>query len=235
MKRTDENSIFKKWELSIIDGEKVNGNSPIYLEFSKDNRVSGFIGCNRLTGSFTIENKTQIRFNQLATTMMACPEMDMAIERQVLELLNTVDNFTIDGGKLMLNIGRRAPLALFYEMSENEIVNKYWKLIKLDGKNVQMAANQEREQYFILRSDGTISGFAGCNHFNGQYELAKGNRISIHDNLAVTMKACPDVNVDETVFLKLFGVTDHYTIKGDTLCLKNEKKAPIAVFEAIYF
>lgn len=30
-----------------------------------------------------------------------------------------------------------------------------------------MAENQEKEQYFILKSDGTVSGFAGCNQFNG--------------------------------------------------------------------
>ena len=231
----DKNSIHKKWELSIIDGEQIAGILPLYIELTEDNKVSGFIGCNRLTGTYTIENKSQIKFNKLGTTRMVCPEMEMALESQVLEVLNTVDNFTIDNGKLMLNIGRRAPLATFYEMSDNEIVNKYWKLKKLDGNAVHMAANQEREQYFILRSDGSISGFAGCNQFNGQYELTKGNHISINENMATTLRACPDVDIDESAFLKVFELTDNYTIDGDTLSLNVGNKAALAVFEAVVF
>lgn len=235
VKETDKNTIQKKWELSVLDGEQVSGNLPIYIELTEDNKVSGFIGCNRLTGTYTIANKSQIKFSQLGLTRMMCPEREMALESQVLELLNTTDNFTIDSGKLMLNIGRRAPLATFYEMSDSEIVNKYWKLVKLEGNPVQMAVNQEREQYFILRSDGSISGFAGCNQFNGQYELAKENRISFNENMAMTLKACPDVDVDESAFLKVFELTDNYTIDADTLILNAGERASVAIFEAVYF
>ena len=235
VKETDENSILQKWELSLIDGMPVTANQAIYIELSEDGKVSGFIGCNRITGNYAIENESQITFNQLATTRMMCSEVEMEMESQVLELLNTCDNFTIDSGMLMLNIGRRSPLATFYVMNENEIINKYWKLKTLEGQTVQMDDNQEREQYFTLRSDGSISGFAGCNHFNGQYELAEGNRISINDNMAMSLKACSDLNVDESAFMKVFELTDNYTIDGDTLSLNVGKRAPLAVFEAVYF
>ena len=234
VKETAKDTIYKKWELSILDGEQVTRNLPVYIELTEDNKVSGFIGCNRLTGTYTVENGSQIKFNQLGTTRMMCPEMEMALESQVLELLNTVDNFTIDSGKLMLNIGSKAPSATFSEMSDSEIVNKYWKLTKLEGEPVQMVANQEREQYFILRSDGTISGFAGCNQFSGQYELSDKNHISINENMAMTLKACPDVEVDESAFMKVFSITDNYTIGGDTLSLSAGEKVA-AVFEAVYF
>ena len=235
VKETSKDTIHEKWELSVLDGEQVTGALPVYIDLTEDNTVSGFIGCNRLTGNYSIKNKTQIKFNQLGTTRMICPEMEMALESQVLELLNTADNFTIDSGKLMLNIGRRAPLATFNVMSDNEIVNKYWKLTKLEGDAVQMAVNQEREQYFILRSDGSISGFAGCNQFNGQYELLNGNHISFNDNMAMTLQACPDVDVDESAFMKVFRLTDSYTINGDTLSLNEGERVSIAIFEAIYF
>ena len=230
-----EDSIYKKWELSILDGNKVIEDQPIYLELTEDNKVSGFTGCNRLNGSYVIENKTQIRFNQLASTRMACSPAAMELEQKVLELLNTTDNFTIDKGKLMLNIGRRAPLAVFVEMSDNEIVNKYWKLIKLDGKDVKMSANQEREQYFTLRSDSSVMGFAGCNNFNGQYELISGNKIKFNQNMAMTMRACPDLDIDESAMMQVFALTDNYTITGDTLSLFVGKRAALAVFEAVYF
>lgn len=235
VKNTDENAICAKWELSTIDGMPVTGNQAIYIELTADNKVSGFAGCNQLTGTYTIENETQIKFDKLALTRMACPEMEMELESQVLELLNTCDNFTIEDGKLMLNIGNGVSLATFCVMSDEEIVNKYWKLLELEGETVQMEDNQEREQYFILRSDGSFSGFAGCNYFNGQYELTEGNRISINDNIAMTLMACPDVDVDERAFMEVFELTDNYTIDGDILSLNVGKRAPLAVFEAIYF
>lgn len=234
-KETDLKTIHKKWELSILDGEQITVTPPIYIDLTDNNNVSGFIGCNRLIGSYAIENESQIKFSQLGTTLMACPESEMELESQVLELLNTADNFTIDNGKLMLNIGRRAPLATFYVMSDNEIVNKYWKLIKLEGDTVQMAANQEREQYFTLRSDGSISGFAGCNHFNGQYALTNGNGISICENMAISLKACPDVDIDESAFLRVLLRANNYTINNDVLSLSVGEDAPLAVFEAVYF
>lgn len=230
-----QESIYKKWELSVLDGNQVTVNQPIYIELTKDNKVSGYVGCNRVTGSYVIENNTQIRFNQLATTRMACSPPAMEMERKVLELLNTTDNFTLDKGKLMLNIGKRAPLAVFVAMSDNEIVNKYWKLIKLDGKEVKMSANQEREQYFTLRSDGNVAGFAGCNNFNGQYELSNGNNIKFNQNMAMTMRACPDLDIDESALMQVFALTDNYTITGDTLSLLVGKRAALAEFEAVYF
>ena len=87
----------------------------------------------------------------------------------------------------------------------------------------------------ILRSDGSLSGFSGCNIFNGQYELMKGNRISFKSNMASTMKACPDVNIDESRFLQIFETADNYTINGDSLSLNVGKRAPLAVFEAVVF
>jgi heat shock protein HslJ len=91
-------------------------------------------------------------------------------------------------------------LATFKNTNEAEIVNKYWKLVELDGQKVSMKENQEREQYFMLKSDGTVSGFAGCNYFNGTYTLKEGMRLKFEENMALTMKACPDIEENETEF-----------------------------------
>lgn len=234
IKEKENNTLLKKWELSVIDGKKVSENPPIYLEFTADNVVSGFTGCNRLTGNYSLENKNEIKFNQLGLTRMACRDKEMEMERQILKMLKTTNNFSFENGKLIFNSGG-SQLAVFHEMSNHEIVNKYWKLKILEGDSVTMAANQEREQYFTLSSDGGISGFAGCNHFSGNYELSQGNRISIHENLAITMKICPDLDIDESAFLKILILSDNYTLNGDVLFLNVGKRAPLAVFEAVYF
>jgi heat shock protein HslJ len=125
--------------------------------------------------------------------------------------------------------------SIFVRENDNEIVNKYWKLKTLEGKEIKMTDNQEKEQYFILKSDGTVSGFAGCNQFDGQYKLSEGNRIRFNENLALTMKICPDVKINESEFMEVFKLTDNYTINGDILSLNVGRRAPLAVFEAVYF
>lgn len=118
---------------------------------------------------------------------------------------------------------------------KNSITNKYWKLIMLEGEKVAMAKNQEREAYFILKTDEKmVTGFAGCNTFSGTYALEKGLRIHF-SNMATTLKACPDVDVNESEFLKVFELADNYSLHGDTLSLNVGRRAPLAVFKAVYF
>lgn len=150
---------------------------------------------------------------------MMCAPADMNIEKDVLEVLNTADNFTVSGGKLMLNGGRRTPLAVFAEMSTNPVLNKYWTLKELNGKPVTMVATQQKELGFILRSNGTITGFAGCNNFFGNYTLTGKNGISVAENLGMTMMACPDIAVDERAFTGLFHNAATYEISGNKLFL----------------
>lgn len=235
-KKTDQpakSTLYTKWELILFDEQPVRGEKPIFIELGDDNRIGGFVGCNQIGGTYTIANGDGIRFEKLITTRMACPEL--TLENEVVKMLNTVDKFSVDGEKLMLSIGSGKPLAIFHRMKDDEIVNKYWKLKRLGDRGIEMAKNQEREQYFTLRSDNTISGFAGCNHFNGSYELKEGNRIIFNDNMAVTMMACPDVEVNERAFLKVFKQADNYTIDGDILYLNEGEKGTIATFEAVHF
>ncbi len=118
--------------------------------------------------------------------------------------------------------------------SDNVITDKYWKLVTLEGKKVSMVKNQEREVYFTVKSnDNSVTGFAGCNTFGGSFTLEKGNRIRFTQMLS-TMKACPDVQWNEAEFLNVFELADNYTINGDILSLNVGRRAPLAVFQAVY-
>lgn len=119
--------------------------------------------------------------------------------------------------------------------TDQVITDKYWKLIKLEGQDVVMAENQEREISFMLKSeDNTVGGFAGCNSITGEYELEEGNRIRF-TNMGITMMLCPDLDLKESEFMEVFELADNYTIHNDTLKLNVAKRAPLAVFAAVYF
>lgn len=119
--------------------------------------------------------------------------------------------------------------------TDQVITDKYWKLIKLEGQDVEMVENQEREIFFTLNAEeNAVGGFAGCNYITGEYELDKGNLIKFK-NMGLTMMLCPDVDVNESELMEVFELTDNYTIHNDTLELNVAKRAPLAVFAAVYF
>tara|TARA_R110002050_G_scaffold290419_1_gene444113 strand:- start:282 stop:683 length:402 start_codon:yes stop_codon:yes gene_type:complete len=117
---------------------------------------------------------------------------------------------------------------------DGSITGKYWKLKTLNGKDIKMEESQKREISFTLKAiDSSVSGFAGCNSLVGQFSIENGNRIRFK-NMGTTLMACPNISFNESEFLKVFELADNYTIKEDVLSLNISRKAPLAVFEAVY-
>jgi heat shock protein HslJ len=71
----------------------------------------GFAGCNRIFGKYELTEGNHVSFSGVASTLMACPEMEM--EEKVKKALEMVDNYSINGNQLMLAKARMAPLARF--------------------------------------------------------------------------------------------------------------------------
>lgn len=115
---------------------------------------------------------------------------------------------------------------------DNSITEKYWKLKTLYGQEVKMEENQKREIFITLKTkENRFTGFAGCNTINGGYILEEGNRVKFNKVISTRM-FCPNTN--ESKFLKAINATDNYTIKNNILSLNVGKRAPLAVFEAVY-
>jgi heat shock protein HslJ len=104
------------WRLTELMGKPVappaEGQTGPSLTFERQiPNVHGFAGCNNFTGSAEFLSGNRLRFGKLAVTMKAC--VDMTVEDQVLEVLNTADNYVLDGQNFVLNKARMAPLARF--------------------------------------------------------------------------------------------------------------------------
>ena len=105
------------WKLVTLEGQPVkmmpNQEREIYFALKPDGkRVEGFSGCNIMNGTYTLEAGNRIRFSPMAATMRACPDVNVK-ESDVHQVFELADNYTINNGKLSLNVGRRAPLAVF--------------------------------------------------------------------------------------------------------------------------
>ncbi|AMN47411.1 hypothetical protein ACG33_09940 [Steroidobacter denitrificans] len=100
------------WKLVELNGRPVPAlkREPYFILKIEDGRVNGFGGCNGFTGTYELdEAASRIRFGHLASTMMACP--DMELETAFHEVLRSMDNYSLDGDSLTLNRARMAPLA----------------------------------------------------------------------------------------------------------------------------
>lgn len=76
---------------------------PFLIFDTKGNKISGNAGCNRLTGKLNIngENRLSISIPPVATTKMACP--DMETENNILSALSSVKTFgRLDGKRIAL-------------------------------------------------------------------------------------------------------------------------------------
>ncbi|MGK5080994.1 META domain-containing protein [Janthinobacterium sp. HLX7-2] len=103
------------WKLTQLDGATVTmapeQEREVRITLSDDGKVTGFTGCNRVMGGYTVAG-TALRFTQLAGTRMACPPPLMQLESAVLANLNSVTGYQLDGEKLIL-LKDGAPVARF--------------------------------------------------------------------------------------------------------------------------
>jgi heat shock protein HslJ len=106
----------RRWQLVELNGQPVlppPGREGAFLELdSAQGRVTGNASCNRFFGGYDLTANNRLEFApNLASTMMACPELER--ERAFLDALGRVDNYAIADGVLSLNRARMAPLARF--------------------------------------------------------------------------------------------------------------------------
>ncbi len=105
------------WLAEDIDGGGVIDYLQTTLEIGADGKVSGNGGCNRFSGSATIEGG-KITFGDLASTMMACAEAAMVQEMKLHAALAAARSYRIDAAqrKLFLDDATGKVVARFSAM-----------------------------------------------------------------------------------------------------------------------
>lgn len=110
----------KYWKLIELGNRKFDADEeqfrePHFILHCKDNRITGATGCNSMMGSYelsdTEDTKGNISFSQLASTRMAC--MDIDYEQDYLDLFNNAKSYSVEGGKLTMLNENGETIALF--------------------------------------------------------------------------------------------------------------------------
>lgn len=89
-----------EWQLVQLDGRSVKAAPETFVLKLENGSVSGFGACNRLMGSYKTGERRALKIGPLATTKMACPNLDQ--EQQFLRALESTTHYDMDGPMLLL-------------------------------------------------------------------------------------------------------------------------------------
>lgn len=203
------------WRLESLPGKDGKDlaavRPPLTMRFEAG-RVSGFSGCNRLVGSYTVEGDV-VTLSQLAGTMMACPEPAMALEGAFRAALAGPLRYSVAGDKLSLKPASGEPLVF---AAQAQRLDGDWKVSGFNNGRDAVVGLAGDAPITLSFGKGAISGNAGCNTFRGGYTV-DGQSVKIGP-LASTRMACPDpVLKQEREFLAALESAVKWSVEGDTL------------------
>lgn len=90
-----------RWMLSRLKGVRVTSESSApYLEFTDENRLLGFSGCNRVLGEYEITGFNTIHLSNLGLSRRFCPEDQF--ETPFINTLNLIEGYQAHGRTLQL-------------------------------------------------------------------------------------------------------------------------------------
>lgn len=164
--------------------------------------VAGFTGCNYLNGKFEFKaRKNRLKFQNLASTRMACPLSET--ENELIRLLNTACTYSFEQEK-----NRKTVLSL--KDAEGNILLVLNKMMPLDGRWTvsriqEEPVRTENEIYLIFNSSqSTIYGKIGCNSYSSSLQTEPQKPSVIHIGQGITtMMACPDMETEKAMLKAL--------------------------------
>ena len=93
-----------QWELQQIGSKAVSAERKPTLNFA-EGRAGGHLGCNTGGGSYTLKNSS-LQFGPILSTMMACDDPLMKLERDYSSALQKTLRFTLsEDGKTLRLLG----------------------------------------------------------------------------------------------------------------------------------
>jgi len=195
-------------------GEAASEKRPVTARF-EGGRVSGFSGCNRFMGSYTLD-RDSVLIGPLAGTMMACPDPEMAIEKAFLGALTGTLRYAISGDQLALTPVSGAALVFQAEPAPT-LLGVNWNVTGFNNGRQAVVSPLLGTTLSMTFDQGQVYGSSGCNTYRAAY-TSEGNRLAI-GSVASTRKACSAEGVmqQEREFLAALESVKLWAISGGLL------------------
>ena len=208
-----------------VTGEPIPGGGPMTLGFA-DGQISAFAGCNRGSGAVDLADG-RLRAGELAMTMMGCPPPRDGADGWLSRFLAAGPAWTLTGDDLTLSTDTTTVTLRDKKVVDPDrpLIGTTWQvdtLVSSDAATTSAALERSRPT-LTLAADGTVTGFTGCNQFNGPAEVsetADGATVVNFGPLATTRRACEaDLGDIEKAVLRVLDGPVQTSIDADRLTL----------------
>lgn len=195
----------KKIILTELNGKEIQTGS-IYLTINEEDKIiTGKSGCNSFSINFkSYRNRSCIKTGDGISTMMACDEATMALEKEFMDALtNRKFRISLKNNKVYFKNWWGKSFMVFDVQTEKSawsfIGKSDWKLFQLNN----VGQDYGKASIKFDTAEKRVSGNAGCNNFFGSYEV-EGEYITF-TQMGSTKMACMDEesNKTEAEFLKI--------------------------------
>jgi putative lipoprotein len=181
----------------------------------------------------TIENVGQvpIKFELLYNPGIIDERMTYAVRATIYE--GNKMRFVTDTAYTVLTNGKGNTADLVLVAASGTVKQLFgttWELDRIRGAAVNAAADVRRPNIIFNEADLTVTGFNGCNGFNGAYTEVDG-RPEL-GNLAMTMMACADDMNTEVRFMQALGESVNYKVISGQLRTYNSEQEELLIFSA---
>ncbi len=205
------------WFLWYLNNQPVAGGTTISAQFSVNpdgtsGSMNGLAGCNNYVANFGDSLGMQTYLNGRQTCLK--PAGVMQQEQNYLQVLGRTYGYWLSADQLILNSGQgiltyrqTCPPESFDQT--HLLVGMNWYLVSY---NNTYSVPGEQEPYTLFKEDGTLSGYTGCNNFQGSYQTDI-NQITV-SNLSKTEVACANraLQAQETAMLDILGSARSYQL-----------------------
>ena len=208
----------------------------ITTTFTESGLGFGSAGCNRYVVTYQVSGD-RIAVGKPAVAKNECSSPIGVSDQETIYLSNlkAAERFTIDGERLTF-YDLKGTVLLIYDRSASQesslpIAGIPWilQLYRMES-GANMPANLDTEVTALFGTDGTLTGSAGCNAYNGTYTTSSGTTISISEPLVTTEKYCIAYGVmdQEEDYLALLPSVVSYEVTSDgMLYLRDEHSTPL--------
>lgn len=198
-----------RWYIAAIGAETIEEEDDApYIDFEAGTgRFYASDGCNILNGDYLLRTDGALVFSNVLSTMRYCPDSEYSAS--IASRLGSGDMLYVDTRR----IGQDTYLYLrtaddhvvmTLRRLNMEFLNGNWKVVSIDGENVD---DDECNVFFDI-AELRIHGNTGCNYFNGRIYISpnRSNALDLSD-MAVTHKACPNSDREMRMMVALESTT----------------------------
>jgi heat shock protein HslJ len=232
-----------RWKAVELEGTVVpNAADPqraAHVVFDGEGRFAGSDGCNRVMGSYQV-NDDAIAFAQAASTQMACLDSGET-ERQFRAALADARSYRIVDHALEL-AGIAGTLVARFEAEStggpaaasagvgSELGGTSWQLVRFEGGDETTLTPDDPTKYTLeFDADGSLTARIDCNRGRGTWESPAAGQLTLGP-LALTRAMCPPGSLHDQIVRQL-GYVRSYVLKDGRLFLALMADGGIYEFE----